>query len=351
MRTGVVLPEDIARRRFLARLGGGVALGTLAPRLLHAQEALCGGVLSGPVTPLAKPRKLTVAWNETALCVGAVPVAKEKGFFAHHNLDVEYVNFGVATDQLLEAISTGKADAAPGMALRWLKPLQQGFDVKLVAGLHGGCMYLMVPAQSPIHTLADLKGKTVGVTDIGGPDRNFFAIRVKEAGLDPENDVSWRAFPPDLLPLALQRGEVQAISDSDPVSWGQRRQFGLRDIDSNMAGDWAQTACCVIGLRGSLVRDEPDVARAVTRAILDAGAWLACNPQETARIFQPYVPRVSVADMVSMIGMEGHHHQSVAAPLRTEIVRYAEALKAVGVFRPTFDTQRYASRVTEDLFA
>jgi len=150
---------------------------------------------AGPATvePIpGPPRNLTIAWNEASICTAAVPVAKEKGFFKKYNLNIDYVNFAGATDQLLEALSTGKADGAPGMALRWLKPLQQGFDVKLVAGLHAGCMYLMTTPSTGIKTLADLKGKTVGVTDIGGPDRNFFSIRLKEAGLDPETDVQWR---------------------------------------------------------------------------------------------------------------------------------------------------------------
>ncbi|NHN88830.1 ABC transporter substrate-binding protein [Acetobacter conturbans] len=348
-----------SRRRFLASSLLGVG-GAVMARPLWAQEAMsaagahgedCHAAIAGEVKPLAKPRKLSIAWNETSICVAAVPVAKEKGFFARYNIDVDYVNFGGATDQLLEAIATGKADGAPGMALRWLKPLQQGFDVKLVAGLHAGCMYLMVPNDSAIRALADLKGKTVGVTDIGGPDRNFFAIRLKEAGVDPETDVSWRAFPPDLLPLALQRGEVQAISDADPYSRMQRKQSSLRDIDSNMTGAWAHTACCVIGLRGSLVREEPDVARAVTRAILDAGAWVACNPEETGRIFQPFAPKVPAEELAAMIRMQGHHHQALAGSFRDEIVRYAEALKGVGVFRPSLDTTRYAARVTQDLFA
>ncbi len=33
-----------------------------------------------------------------------------------------------------------QGDAGIGMALRWLKPLEQGFDVKITAGLHGGCL-------------------------------------------------------------------------------------------------------------------------------------------------------------------------------------------------------------------
>jgi len=315
-------------------------------------QTQCQAAGSATVEPVpGPPRNLTIAWNEASICTAAVPVAKEKGFFKKYNLNIDYVNFAGATDQLLEALSTGKADGAPGMALRWLKPLQQGFDVKLVAGLHAGCMYLMTSPSTGIKTLADLKGKTVGVTDIGGPDRNFFSIRLKEAGIDPETDVQWRQFPADLLPLALQRGDVQAISDADPFSYPQRRQFGLLDIDNNMKGEWAHLTCCVIGLRGSLIRNEPKVAAAVTRAIMEAGAWLACNPEEAAAIFQPYAPKANIKDLAAMLQMQGHHHQTLTGDFRQEIVRYAEALKQIGVFRPSLNTERYAQRVTQDLFS
>ncbi len=277
-------------------------------------------------------------------------MAKAKGMFARYNLDIDYVNFAGSTDQLLEALSTGKAGGAPGMALRWLKPLQQGFDVKLVAGLHAGCMHLLAPPKSGISSLVDLRGKTVGVTDIGGPDKNFFSIRLKESGLDPETDVSWRQYPADLLPVALQRGAVQAISGGDPLSYLQRRQYGLVEIDSNMSGYWAGVTCCLIGLSGKLIRNDPQTAANVTRAILDAGAWVACNPNETGRIFQPYAGRASAADLAAMLRMHNHHHQTIGPEFRAEIARYADALKQIGVFSPSLDSARYAAKATRDLF-
>src|SRR5205823_10600895 len=90
--------------------------------------------LTGP------PRQLKLAWNANSVCTVAALVAKDRGVFAEHNLDVELFNFGGTTDQLLEAIATGKADAGLGLALRWLKPLEQGFDVRVTAGVHGGCI-------------------------------------------------------------------------------------------------------------------------------------------------------------------------------------------------------------------
>ena len=120
--------------------GAARALTTSGPSLsyISAELPICrtaanGEELQGP------PRQLKIAWNANAACTVAAAVAKERGIFAKHNLDVDFVNFGGPTDQLLEAIATGKADAGLGLALRWLKPLEQGFDVRITAGVHGGC--------------------------------------------------------------------------------------------------------------------------------------------------------------------------------------------------------------------
>lgn len=99
---------------------------------------------------------------------------------------------------MLEAIATGKSDAGVGMALRWIKPLDQGFDVKLTAGIHGGCMRLLATRRSGIVDLQGLKGRTVGVSDMGSPAKNFFAITPKKIGIDPDADVRWRQYPANL---------------------------------------------------------------------------------------------------------------------------------------------------------
>ncbi len=104
---------------------------------------------------------------------------------------------------MLETLATGKADAAIGMALRWLKPLEQGFDVKIIAGGHGGCLRLLAPSASGIKDLAGLKGKTIAVADMTAPEKNFFAILLKKNGLDPEKDVDFKVFP---WPLVARRG-------------------------------------------------------------------------------------------------------------------------------------------------
>ncbi len=148
----------VSRRRVLRATGAAAALvplGLAAPsvfasnriRALPAELAappICEASATVPVTVLpGAPRKLKLTWNASAICTAGVPVAAATGLFTKRNLDVELINFGGSTDQLLEAIASGKADAGVGMALRWLKPLEQGFDVRITTATHGGCMRLL----------------------------------------------------------------------------------------------------------------------------------------------------------------------------------------------------------------
>ncbi len=306
----------------------------------------------GPLPPKpANLKPVTLAWNETAICTAAVPVAKAKGCFTKYGLDVDFVNFAGSTDQLLEAISTGKADGATGMALRWLKPLQQGFDVKLAAGLHGGCLRLLTTPDSGIKTVADLKGKAIGTTDLGSPDKNFFSIRLAQLGIDPATDVTWKVYPADLLGVALQRGDVQAISGGDPMIWLQRENLHLTQIGTNIDGQYATRTCCVVGLRGSLLRESPYTANALTRAVLEGGRYVADHPDEAAEIFKPYAPKASVAQLDQMLHEHAHHLQQIGPVFQTQIADYAADLKTVGVFSASLDPQRFAKKVTVDPFA
>lgn len=131
-----------SRRRFL-RLTGSLALG-------RGLSCPFGLTIWRPwravrnTRPCAWRSRTKSSWRLTKARVpGAGCRRGAAEDFSKYNLDVEFVNFGNSTDVLLEAIATGKADAGVGMALRWLKALEQGFDVKLTAGTHGGCLNLL----------------------------------------------------------------------------------------------------------------------------------------------------------------------------------------------------------------
>ncbi|MGI6246443.1 MAG: ABC transporter substrate-binding protein [Pseudochelatococcus sp.] len=336
-----------SRRRLLQVAGGALGLGALG-----AADPF--GILSRPaiaqVSPLRERTVVKLAWGQTAVCQSPISVALKRGFFDQYNLTVEPVHFSGPTDQLLQAIATGHADGGIGMALRWLKPLEQGFDVALTVGTHGGCMRLLAAPDADIGKVEDLRGKKVAVTDQASPVRNFFAIRLAELGIDPDKEVEWLQYPQDLFGEALKKGEVQAIAGDDPQLYLIRERENLKEVATNLDGVYRESTCCVLGLRGSLLRDQPDVAAAVTRAIVEAQAWTAANPDASAEIFAPFVPAKIPADtLAAILRSHTHDHHSTGEALRKDVALFAEKLKIINVIRQNTDVAAFARKVVPDV--
>lgn len=359
-------PRSASRRSLLryglaagaATLAGAAGGRVLAANLMRAPAStvpdfpLCLTAAEG-AAPTGPLRPLKLAWNASAICTAAAPVAKETGIFARHGLDVDFVNFGSSTEQLLEAIATGKADAGIGMALRWLKPLEQGFDVKITAGVHGGCLRLLGDASAGVTKVSDLKGKTIAISDQASPGKNFFSIYLAERGVDPFKDVEWRQYPLEALPLAIDKGEAQALAlaDADPRTWIwiKESKGKLTEIATNLSEKYADRACCIIGVRGSLIRDERPVATALTRAILEGAHKVGADPELAARTFSGYGGKGSIDDLVAMLNSQDHHHAPVGADLKTQLAAYTDELKLVQVIKPATNSQRFAEKIYADV--
>lgn len=359
--------KGLSRRALLGVAGVGSIVGSLG--VLQAARALPllgGGAVLDPLVgapicrtsdsgaaPQGPARHIRFAYNGTGICTAAVPVALQRGFFARYNLEVEFLRLAGSTDQMLQSLATDKADAGSSMLLNWLKPLEQGIDVKLTTGLHGGCTRLFAGKSSAVKDIAGLKGRTIGVSSISGPPRNFFAILLADAGFDPQVDVQWREFPADLLLPALQRGEIDAIADSDPTAWltQQRSNGELIEIASNLSGDYADLSCCTLGVRTSLWTSDPAAVVALTHAIRDAAHYVAEHPDDTAEIFSSYAPKVPVADLAAMLRSHTHSHHPAGPTLRREVIKIADDLKRASIIKPSTDTVKLANRVVVDIAA
>jgi NitT/TauT family transport system substrate-binding protein len=356
-----------SRRGVLAMAG---ALGIATPFAFYGRASALTGLRAPPLAsaidefPICRtaaseatdaikgpPRRLKLAWNANSVCTSAAPVAKERGIFARHNLDVEFVNFGGSTEQLLEAIATGKADAGIGMALRWLKPLEQGFDVRITAGVHGGCMRLLGAQAVKVDSIESLRGKTIAISDQASPEKNFFSILLAKKGINPVKDVEWRQYPLDLLALAVEKGEAQALAGSDPLAYIWLKGGKLNEVATNLSGEYANRVCCVLAARGSLIRDERPVATALTRAILEAGDQVAKEPDDAASVFSGYGGRGSTQDLAAMLRSHTHHHHPIGPDLKKQIALYADELKLVNVIKASTDANRFADRVYVDVLS
>src|SRR5207247_11448472 len=160
------------------------------------------------------PAKIRVGYIGLT-CEAPIFTAVEKGFFKEEGLEVSLVKCDWKNYK--DVLALGGYDVTHHLVMYFLKPIEQGLDVKFTAGIHRGCLRVQAGANGNIRTVKDLRGKRIGVPGMGTPPF-IFANRVLGAnGIDPSKDVTWLVFPAGELGLALDKGEVDAVADSEPI--------------------------------------------------------------------------------------------------------------------------------------
>lgn len=217
----------------------------------------------------ASSRTLHIAYSG-GLCQVAIPVAYHYGFFEKEGLDTELTSVEDSRD----ALAAGKIDTAAGMIAQWLTSVQNGVDIKFTLGLHTGCAAAVVLPDSDYQGFE--KGMKIGfVGAFGGVYHNIANRFVAHDGFT-EDDFTWLGFDQSAILLALQEGEVDAIVVSEQLSkaWvdnGEVRQIRSLTTDD----DFKDEACCVLGIAGSFLQENPVASYKITRAVYKASLWLS----------------------------------------------------------------------------
>ena len=98
-----------------------------------------------------------------------------------------------------------------------MKAFAKDGDIVLLGGGATGGTELSVKGDSPIKTLADLKGKTIGVNQIGSTVDAMVRYNLLKAGLVPDKDVKIVVIDPAEQADALSRGDADAVAA--PAPW------------------------------------------------------------------------------------------------------------------------------------
>ena len=207
-----------------------------------------GGVATPTIVRSAELRKVRLGWAQPAACHAPLAYAAKTGIFAKHGVDVELVDFlANGDDALTKFIASGKIDVGAGFLLGWLKPLDEGLDVRLISGMHAGCTRLLVNRNSTVKQLEDLRGKTIAVAQENGSAQQIFSVSLVKLGIDPAKDVTWKVFPDNLLAAVVQRGDADALAHLDPQTYGWIKDDRLVQIADNQTGAYENISCCTIG--------------------------------------------------------------------------------------------------------
>src|SRR6184192_903161 len=214
-------------------------------------------------------------------CEAPIYVAYEKGFFKEEGLEPELVKCAWANYK--DNLALGSYDITHHLVMYFLKPIEQGLDVRFLAGIHRGCLRVQAGAKTNIHTIEDLKGKRIGVPGMGTPPFVFANRVFGTHGIDAGKDVTWKVFPAGELGLAIDKGEVDAVCNAEPIGSLLIAEGKVRNIaDQIMDEPYKNEYCCEVIANGKWVDANPDTAARATRALLKGAKWVETNPRTAA---------------------------------------------------------------------
>ena len=235
---------------------------------------------SAPATELTKIRVGCIGLT----CEAPLYVAIEKGYFKEEGLDVSLIKFS-NWSTYKDALGLGQIDITHHLIMMFLKPIEQGMDVKILAGVHRGCLRVQASTTGGIQNLEDLRGKRIGVPGMGTPPFIFANRALALKGIDPSREITWKVFPAGELKLALQRGDVDAVADSEPIGTLLLASGKVKNIADQATDEpFASEYCCAVVANGKFVANNPKAAAAATRAILKAAMWVEANPRAAATL-------------------------------------------------------------------
>ena len=168
--------------------------------------------------PEKKDIKLGVG-GAPALYYLPLALTERLGYFKEQGLNVEINDFKGGS-QSLTALVGGSADVVTGAYEHTLRMQAKGQDILAVIELGrypGIALAIKKDRADKIKTIADLKGAKIGVTAPGSSTNMIVWYLMAKAGLKPDDASFIGVGAAASAIVAIQRGEIDAISNVDPV--------------------------------------------------------------------------------------------------------------------------------------
>ena len=244
---------------------------------IAAPALLAVGLVALP----AQAQKIRVGYWPSGLTLGYGAVLEAGNFFAEQGLQVEYVHFSDVNGPT-RAIAANSIDLAFGSPAAGAFALAiEGVPVKIVLATQPANVSFVVREDSPIKSLADLKGKKIGVYSLASGTRQNLLVMLHQAGLK-ESDVS--IVVTGLLNFApLMQGQVDATAATDTgLAVGLRK--GMGEINVMNVSDHLNISSDMFVVREDTLREKKDLLKAFLKGYSDSAAWMIAHPEEAATL-------------------------------------------------------------------
>jgi len=245
----------------------------------------------------AEPRDVTIGLSFVPnVQFAPFYVAIKKGFYADRGLNVD-LNHHQAGADLFGALIAGQEDAMMAGGDEVLAARAKGAEIIYVAEVFTRYpIGLIVPADSGIESVADIKGKKVGIPGPYGATYIGLLALLAGAGLTADDvQVESIGFT---QASALLAGHVDAVIgyvNNEPLQLKkagmETRTFPVSDVRPLISNG--------IVVTDAMLQENPDVARAIVAATLEGVQYTINHPDEALEIAKAFVPTLTDAQQVA----------------------------------------------------
>jgi NitT/TauT family transport system substrate-binding protein len=250
--------------------------------LLLATTALAAAPFRARAQALEKAKVTVAVGGKNLLYYLPLSIAESLGYFKAEGLDVTIADFAGGS-RALQAMVGGSADVVSGAFEHTVNMQAKGQRLRAFV-LQGRAPQIVLgvnPQTMPkFRTVADLKGKKLGVTAPGSSTHVLANFVLGKAGLKPGDVAIIGVGAGPGAVAAMTSGQIDAISNLDPVITLLTRAGNLKVVsdtrvvaESDRIFGGPMPAGCLYAPQGFIDRN-PATVQALTNAIVRADRWI-----------------------------------------------------------------------------
>ncbi|GAA4747456.1 sulfonate ABC transporter substrate-binding protein [Modestobacter marinus] len=259
---------------------------------LLATATACGGSSDEPAAETEGGLAQVTVGIIPIIDVAPIYLGQEQGFFEERGIELELVP-GSGGAAAVPGVVAGDFDFAFGNVTSLLLAQTQGLPLKVVSNGTSSTgdpetdfSAVVVPADSPVQTAADLAGKTVAVNNFKNIGEVTIRKAVEDAGGD-SSTVNFVELPFPDMPAAVANGNVDAAWVVEPfvsVATGQ----GARPVVRNFAEPVEDLTVATYFTTEQMLAENPELVDDFQAAMAESLAYAQENPEELRRIITTY---------------------------------------------------------------
>jgi len=238
-------------------------------------------------------KKITIAvGGKSLLYYLPLTIAEQRGYFKAEGLDVTIVDFAGGS-RALQAVVGGSADVVSGAFEHTVNMQFKGQPMRAFA-LQGRAPQIVLgvnPKTMPGYkTVADLKGKKIGVTAPGSSTNVMVNFILAKAGMKPADVSIIGVGGGNGAVAAMRSGQIDAISNLDPVITLLQRSGDLKIVaDTRVVAEAERIfggpmpAGCFYCPQ-AFIDKNPNTVQALANALVRANKWIqAAGPGDVIK--------------------------------------------------------------------